>query len=42
MEAVVAKYLQRWAAAEGGAVKAYEELKLFTFEFIVAVSGCWQ
>lgn len=42
MKAVVAKYLQRWAAAEGGAVKAYEELKLFTFEFIVAVSGCWQ
>jgi cytochrome P450 len=38
MEAVVAKYLTKWAAVSGGEVKAAEELKLFTFEFIVAVS----
>jgi cytochrome P450 len=39
MEAVVAKYLARWAGLQGGQVKAAEELKLFTFEFIVAVSA---
>ncbi|KAF6255323.1 cytochrome P450 [Scenedesmus sp. NREL 46B-D3] len=37
MEAVVAKHLGRWAGVQGGEVKAHEELKLFTFEFIVAV-----
>jgi hypothetical protein len=39
MVAVIDKYLSRWAAAPG-AVEAYEELRLLTFEFIIKVGGC--